>query len=312
MIYLRPDLVDDFYYRFTTPPAQSMILGTSRAAQGIRPDVLNENLCNDNNRILNHAFAVGPSNYGPNYLKEVKKKIDSTVRTGIYILAVDPWSISTDTSNRRDDPEEFFEYKRKLFVGNLKSSTRNPNFEYLMNYWTNKFSPFIRVFKTSIGYDQFYSLHPNGWLEVRVPMDSASIQERISMQKKDYSAKDQIISMKRVFYLEETVRFLKEHGDVYLVRLPVSREMAEIEKVNFPEFDSIILDLSRETGIAYFNFIEESGKYRTTDIHHLYSEDAGLFTSRIIDSIKKNKLKFANTTGNDGSSRAEASGMNIK
>ncbi|RZK50302.1 MAG: hypothetical protein EOO59_16040, partial [Hymenobacter sp.] len=37
---LRRGYVDAFYARFAAPPAGSLVLGTSRAAQGIKPGVL--------------------------------------------------------------------------------------------------------------------------------------------------------------------------------------------------------------------------------------------------------------------------------
>ncbi|HRD51404.1 MAG TPA: hypothetical protein PKY96_02030, partial [Flavobacteriales bacterium] len=64
---------DAFYLRFTAPKAASMILGTSRAAQGIRPDVLDSSLAVGGWRVntFNFAFAKGYSNYGPAYLSAV-------------------------------------------------------------------------------------------------------------------------------------------------------------------------------------------------------------------------------------------------
>ena len=172
LIYLRPDLVDAFYYRFTTPKAHSLILGASRAAQGIQPEIINKTICSDENKIINHAFAIGPSSFGPNYLREITKKLDKSSNNGLFIIEVDPWILAKDAGDINDDSTLFFEVQKKLFVGNLKSSNSNPNFEYLFHHWVNKFEPFTRIFKYMLKYKGMSVLHADGWLEVTTVMDS--------------------------------------------------------------------------------------------------------------------------------------------
>ena len=56
--------VDAFYGRFTTPPAGSLVLGTSRSAQGIRLAVLTTRPGGQfEGPLLNYAFTHSP--YGP-------------------------------------------------------------------------------------------------------------------------------------------------------------------------------------------------------------------------------------------------------
>ena len=173
LIILRPELVYNFYYRFTTDKASSLILGTSRSAQGIKPDIISKNLLNQNNEIINHSFAIGPSSYGPNYFREIKNKLNRDPKAnGLFILSVDPWSLATDSTNFSDDTSSFFEIRKNLFVGNLKNSSINPNYEYLWRYWTNKFSPLENLFKHIIGYNRLIELHADGWLEVNINLDS--------------------------------------------------------------------------------------------------------------------------------------------
>ena len=83
---------DNFYFKFTTPKQSSMILGTSRALQGLIPEIINKELNID---IYNYAFTVMNSSYGPSYLNSIKKKLNKNSKDGVFILAVDPWSIST-------------------------------------------------------------------------------------------------------------------------------------------------------------------------------------------------------------------------
>lgn len=293
VIYLRPELVDTFYGRFTTDRAYSMILGTSRSAQGIKPSIINERINLDDRPIVNHSFAVGPSSYGPNYLREIKQKINPDAARGLFILSVDPWSLATEEDNINDDSTKFYEVKENLFVGNLSSSSSNPNFDYLQNYWNSRFSPFGNGFKHLINYEGLLELHPDGWLEVDITMDPAKLEGRIKASTEEYRAKKMFLSNTRFDYLEKIVDFLQDKGTLFFVRLPVSPGMAEIEKEKFPTFDDKVLQLTKKYGIPYFNFIGDSGKYQTIDTHHLHKKESTKITHRICDSILLRMPEYA-------------------
>lgn len=295
LIAWRPDLVDNFYYRFTTEKANSLVLGGSRAAQGIIPDVFNDSICNKKNKLINHAFALGPSSFGPNYYKEITKKLKNESSSGLFIISINPWSLSTRIENTSDDSLMFFEVERNMFVGNLNSSNSNPNFDYLTNYWNEKFHPFEMIFKHLMHYEGILELHENGWLEVNINMDSASLNNRVLNSTTEYKekAKNVKFSYTRLFFLEKIIRYLEKRGDIYFVRLPVSVGMAEIEKTKFPEFENIIQQLAGKYNIKYINFINSSGEYLTTDTHHLWKEESELISQQICDSIltyRKSKL----------------------
>jgi hypothetical protein len=285
LIYFRPDLVDAFYYRFTTPKAHSLILGASRAGQGIRPEVINKMLLTPENKIINHAFAIGVSSYGPNYLKEITKKLDTSYSNGLFIISVTPGTLSIDLEDNKDDSTLFFEVQGKLFVGNLKSSSTNPNFDYLINHWVNRFEPFARIFKYMINYKGISVLHEDGWLEVTTNMDSASNNERIRRSTEENRDKKLKLSKTRISYLEKIIRYVDKYGDVVLIRMPVSRQMAEIEKLHYPGFDNILQDIADRNKLPYFNFISLSGQFLTVDTHHLYKKEGERFTHLLCDSI---------------------------
>lgn len=281
----RPELVDNFYRRFTTDQASSMVIGTSRPAQGIVPGIINERICTDNNPIINHSFAIGPSSYGPNYYSEIQKKIKPNTTNGVFILSVDPWSLATNAENTTDDSLQFYEVVEDMFVGNLSSSSSNPNLEYLYSYWPKRFSVFGNGFKHLINYEGLLELHEDGWLEVSIVLDSAYLANRIRSSTEEYNQKDMYISDTRFYFLKKIITFLQKRGQVFLVRLPVSPGMAGVEAAKFPEFNNKILDLSRGFNVNYFNFIDESGKYQTIDTHHLYKKESAKITNRICDSI---------------------------
>jgi hypothetical protein len=283
LIFMRPDLVDDFYYRFTTPKAHSLILGGSLAGQGIHPDILNKRICTEENQIINHAFAVGPSSYGPNYLREIAQKLDKNSTNGVFIVEVSPWTLVTD--NDDDDSTQFFEVQKKLFVGNLRSSSVNPNFDYLINYWVNKFEPFTRMFKYLVNYEGIAVLHENGWLEITTSMDSTSNNARIRRSLNETKRKNLVLSNTRLNYLDKIIRYADKYGEVFIIRMPVTSQMAEIEHQKYPQFDSVIEEIAHKNNIRYFNFSGLSGQFLTVDAYHLYKKDGEKFTGILCDSI---------------------------
>lgn len=289
VIYFRPELVDTFYGRFTTGNPNSLVLGTSRSAQAIKPSIINDRICTEENAIMNHSFAVGPSSYGPNYYREIVQKLNPEASNGLFILSVDPWSLATENINVDDDSTLFYEVVEELFVGNLSSSSSNPNFDYLEDYWSNRFSPFGNGFKHMIHYEGLLELHPDGWLEVNITMDPAKLQHRINSSTEEYRVKTMYLSNTRLGFLDKIIRYLEPRGEIYIVRLPVSPGMAEIEAEKFPGFDSRMLELSKKFGVPYYNFIGESGKYQTIDTHHLHQVESEKITHRICDSISNSR-----------------------
>lgn len=293
IIIKKPYLVDEYYFRFTTPQAASLCLGTSRAAQCINPDVINRSLnLGEKRSLINHSFTVGTSPYGPNYLSEIKKKTKPDSQNGIFILCVDPRSLGADTSNREDKEELFIE--RDRFVGNLQSSSVNPNLEYLHKYWFNRIVPFEKIFKKLMGYSNQQRLHRNGWLEISVAMDSESVakRKRFTLARSKKNTKKVAFSDTRLKYLEKMISFLQNKGQVYLVRLPVSKEAALIERETFPQFDQRIQQIAKKFSCPYFNIHIHSGAYQTTDGAHLYKKAGNLVSQHICDSIINYKSNF--------------------
>lgn len=269
--------LDPYYARFTSPPAHSLILGTSRAAQGIQPTVLNEHLEGKGFElpVLNFGFTLIHSSFGETYLNSIKKKINSNTKKGIFILAIDPWSISS--TSKEDNELEFLE--RNTFMAELKNVSSKPNFDYLKNHYEG---PYFLAFKKRATF-----LHEDGWLEVNIPMDTTSIKRRVQAKVKEYArnAKNYSFSQKRFEKLKETILFLKKHGDVFLVRLPVAPEIKLIEDQYIPDFNIKIKEVTNKLNLPYLNLINESGKYQTTDGNHLHRESGKKVTKEIADFI---------------------------
>ncbi|MCU0370223.1 MAG: hypothetical protein MUC31_02320, partial [Bacteroidales bacterium] len=231
LIFLRADgKTDAFYLRLTTKKQHSLILGNSRAAQAIKPSVLNDVL--SRNDLFNYSFSIHLSPYGPTYLNSIKRKLDQDTKDGIFILSVDPWSISTVSADP-NDTAKFGELK--MFLGKIRHVNLYPNVPYLFSSYDKPYYNLLLNAKSPT------TLHRDGWLEVNVTMDSAKVKRRIERKISQYrkgNLPTHKFSEVRLEYLIKTIEYLKNFGKVYLVRLPVITEIMAIEQELIPDFDS--------------------------------------------------------------------------
>lgn len=262
---------DPFYLRFTSPKQNNLIIGTSRAAQGLQPKILN-GICQT--EFYNYAFTLGRSPFGETYLNSIKKKVDRNSKNGKFIITVDPWSICSATKNPNDS-SNFGEVS--LCLGNTYFVNINPNPFYLLNNYDGKL---YTIFTQKTPYME---LKKDGWLEVTISMDSLAVKVRTDSKLKTYQERNLILfkySNLRLKYLEKTIDFLNNYGDVYLVRLPVHPKMMGLEKQLAPKFDEMIKDLSTNT-MGYYNMTDMNTDFVYIDGNHLYKE-SGREVSKLI------------------------------
>ncbi|MDD2216240.1 MAG: hypothetical protein PHE41_06705 [Eubacteriales bacterium] len=271
---------DPFYIRFTTPVQNSLIIGTSRAAQGIQPALLKKELNED---IFNYSFTVGHSPYGPTYFNSIRKKLNKQTTDGVFIVTVDPWSISS----RNENPNDSLNFAEiQLCVGNTKNVTAKPNVEYLFKNMKGKYADIIKskIFPNRSG----MFLHDDGWLDVTIDIDSVRREENIKRKADDY--RETMLpfftfSSFRFNYLRRTIQFLNNHGTVYLVRLPVHPEIFEIEQQLMPDFNTKIEDIIPLVE-AYYDMTGENAAYAYIDGNHLYKVSRERVTENIANFIK--------------------------
>lgn len=267
--------VDAFYGRFTSPPAGSLILGTSRAAQGIQPAVLAARLGESFDKpVLNYAFTLTHSPYGPAYLRSIQRKLRPEVRNGLFIVAVDPWSLSL-TGPEGSFPED------QSFIGQLKQVSQNPNLPYLTRYQTKPLYRLLLDYATATE-----RLHPDGWLEVNIGTDSAQVRARTARKLQDYRllAASQHLSTGRLQALRQTIQFLKPHGRVVLVRLPVGSSLLQLENIYQPGFDQLMRQTATEFSVPYLDYSAQP--YATTDGNHLQKAASADFTKQLAQDLK--------------------------
>lgn len=211
-----------------------------------------------------------------------KKKLDPKTKDGIFILGVDPWSLSIPKGSEEfSDLPEYNSQLRKL-----SSYDSKPNYEYLARNFHRTWYHIFRD-RESNGKSNAY-LHQNGWMEITVSMKPQEVAERENDKYAYYKkiAAVQHLSKYRLESLEKTIYFLKNYGKVYIVRIPSGKNIKNLEKDNYPQFDKVLLDISKKSKISYFNFNSDSEKFQYTDGNHMYKESGKVFTKQIADSIK--------------------------
>ena len=267
---------DAYYLRFTSERQSSLVLGTSRGARGIRPEVFNESGLVFDGPLYNYAFTASWSPYGPTYLDAVRRKLDPRTTNGLFLLEVSPLGLTaplnmTTVENADDSPTGFRE--TELPLGILRSMSRpvvfEPlNAEYLLRAYTGSYY--------RIALEQRFQrerlLHADGWLEFDYRFSDATVQRLTQSTVARYEAyfAGQHFSPQRLRSLDETVAFLAGHGTVVLVRLPVAPEMLALETDFLPEFDAQMQMLADAHAVPYLNFtLAPADRYPTQDGHHL-------------------------------------------
>lgn len=267
-----PDLgyADAYYYRVSGPPARNLILGTSKAGQGIRPDVLEAEL---ERPFRNFAFSLTVSPYGPTYARRIREKLDHD-GDGVAILAVDPWSVAA--ADPRVLPEG------DALLGTLPSVTARPNVPYLWHYFER---PYLNILLRQSP----ARLHRDGWLEVHLAADDGSVARRTAFTLQSYRERSAAwaVSPARIESLDRTISELRESCHVVVVRLPVSPELMEVEEALMPDFDARINQLlAAYPEVGYLNLTPDNARYRYHDGVHLTPESAAEVTRRIAARIR--------------------------
>ncbi|AMR29055.1 hypothetical protein A0257_19420 [Hymenobacter psoromatis] len=280
---LRRPYLDAFYARFTAAPAASLVLGTSRAAQAVLPGVLRARL---GGRYagpwLNYAFTLYQSPYGPAYVASIRRKLAPGTRNGLFVLTVDPWSLSVARPTGAYKSVAFPE--NQLMIGQLRNVNQNPNFGYLTHYLN---FPLYRAFLHDTA-TTVERLHPDGWLEIALPSPlttPARTRQRETERLATYRqlATTSQPSAARLASLRQLITFLKPHGRVVLVRVPTGRAMTAIETTYQPDFDQLMRQTGGSLGVPYLNYAGQP--YLTTDGNHLWRGAAREFSQRLATDI---------------------------
>lgn len=284
LVFLANGATDNFYLRFTSPrQTGGLVLGTSRAAQGLRPDVLGPAL---DAEIYNFAFTIAQSPYGPTYLDAIERKLAADA-TGPFLLAVDPWSVSSTT----EDPNDSMAYRElDLCLGNTRVLNMDPNPFYLANNLGGSYHSILFPDRRTV-------LHEDGWLEVNVPMDEVSVAERTARKVLDYTGKLETFtpSTHRRDCLVRTIDRLRSHGPVVLVRLPIDPAIMRIEDQYMADFDDWLAP-AISSADAYIDMTDLNDSVDYTDGNHIHSESAVRVSQELADRLLRSDLTACTAT----------------
>lgn len=272
--------VDYFYEKFTTPKSHSLILGDSRSLQGIQPKIIDDYFKGSNLELpmFNYSFTIKQIAYGEPYFESIKRKIDTTTKKGLFIITVHPFTLSSRNKNNEEEEGVFFE--ANMPPHNMKYVNNNPNYEYLLRNFD--YFHFRGVFRKSS------KTHKDGWLEeTNLPKDSLLLNNWKSNQIKLYGnfAKEWIKSKTRINYLEKTINFLNIYGKVLIVRLPVDKEIQDLEKAYWSEFNVDMQNLANTCKVPFVNFNTNENSFKTYDGIHIDKFSGVDFTKALCDSI---------------------------
>jgi hypothetical protein len=278
---------DTSYLRFTSEKQSCLIIGDSRSSQGIIPDAF-DSITPNNEKMYNFSFTINNSPFGEVYLNAIKNKLDISSKNSLFIISVTPWALLEDTSVR-------LEHDKNSILFEMNSFNSKPNIEYLYkNYkygWgriiLDRISKYIlEKYSTKMSNinGSWSFLHTNGWLEVFTNMNEKHVEINTNKKIQSYinTMSNKSFSEYRYNYLKETINYLNNFGEVYIVRLPVHYSLLEIENDINPNFDDLI---NKINNVKYINLKNESKLYKYTDGNHLYKKSALIVSKKIADKI---------------------------
>lgn len=275
---------DAYYLRFTDTKKPSLIIGTSRAAQAFMPERFNR--CLEQRQLsgpmFNFSFTSISSPFGEIYYHAITEKIDTTSGKGLFIVTVEPYAVGLKHTDEAagSRPEE----DGQLASTHYFNST--PNLEYLIsNYhygWGRLLLQHSGFYPTEV------VLQPNGWLKVDVPMDSATVARRTKSKMKglEYALGNWSLSAERLQWLEKTIRFLQRHGEVYMLRLPITKTFLDFENVLMPEFDNAVRTIASNCNVPYNDMSGLGAAYSYKDGHHISKDSAVPFCDSVAHWIE--------------------------
>lgn len=265
---------DYAYGRMIGPKQHSLILGSSRTAQGIAPEIITQRLqAPADQPIYNYAFTMNDSPYGWVYWQSIKGKlIRNKQKTSLFIVCVDPWALG-DFGKNGENRELNGRLER------IKSINTHPNWDYLGHYniYQSLFNRYLHL-----------DAKTGRYINDKPAPDSVRLQRYIEAKLQDYRA--HALNFKaseyRIANLKEIMNMLRPNGKMYLVRMPVSPQMYHIEQSIWSNFDQRMQSIADAYHIPYINFTNRNAQFATTDGNHLQKQAGEAFTQDLCDSIQ--------------------------
>ena len=278
--------VDRNYAKFTHK-AGGLILGISRAHDGISPEIIEQEFSNSIQKpMLNFAIEKTQTSYGAVYLNAIKHKIDTTSNNGLFILSVTPGNFLI--SNKIKDTANI-EIDKNTIMSKLSRFNSQPNFDYIRKCYDG--SLYRGLLKPQ---KMYINIHPNGWLEFKskkISKEKREANKKRWMEQTNNSyqhiLKHQKKSEYRLQMFENTIEYLKNYGTVVVTRMPIDPDFLVLENDFWSNFNERIDTISKKHKVSYLDFSTTGELYNSYDGSHLYGDSAKRFTKTLCDSIKK-------------------------
>lgn len=284
----------DMHYSKLNQKAGSLVLGISRAHDGISPKVLKSELkgLDINDSIVNFAFDKFQSPYGKIYLNAVRKKIRTSKGNGVFILSVSPGSFTTP---KKVSDERIIEIDQRMSIGKIENFTENPNYDYIINCYAKSL---YTAFVDNSNFTNQVS-HPDGWNEVQREVSNHIITQEESAFLKGQMVvylgrfENEVLSKHRLNNFVETIQFLKKKGHVAVVRMPAEKEIIALENKFWPGFSKKFDSISKNQQVPFLDYSAIDG-YETYDGSHMFSESAKKFSKVLAEDLKELILSKSN------------------
>ncbi len=282
--------VNDNYSKFTHQ-SSSLIIGLSRAHNGISPKILDSILAEIpyQGGFLNFAFEKTQSPYGGVYLEAIKKKIPEQTKQGIFILSVSPGSFMRPI--HLTSAQEIDNLDKKSLVGKIKQLNKNPNYEYIRKGYGGS------LYKGLIPHNAQITtvFHDDGWEEFRLSAEGYQVSKEdvahwtsqtIGGYRRMMKTNPEVVSTYRIERFKTLISYLKQHGQVFVVRMPLDPLVLGMENQWWKEFNTEMTLISASFDVPYFDF-SDAREYKTYDGSHLSSPYAKEFTVRLANEIRR-------------------------
>lgn len=278
---------DPFYRRVIGGKKKSLIIGTSKAAQGIDPSVLNQELgLVGGDEIYNFGFTIAHSPFGEAYSNAINKKLASDSKDAFFIVTVDPWAFS---SSKEDPNNKELMNDQYQFLGKLHSFSSLLNFEYLLKYYINSY------YEILLRYVAVNSMHlqENGWLKVTPKMEGDQFEKLTLSKILEYENKFQNLKFSEYRFQSfiELLDYLSVHGQVFVVRMPVDKRIYYVENKIFHDLNIKVGNFCASKRIPFVDFNLNLKGYKYVDGVHLLNKSTGEFSMDIANWIIKSKIK---------------------
>lgn len=270
--------IDSNYARLTHKHNEGLVIGTSRAAIDIEPSIIND-------KLYNFSFTIDVSPFDNSYVQLIKKYHETQTfdSNRVHIVTVDPWALSS-----------VLKYENLInhgFTSKLKFPISNPNYEYVLRFCNLSVWEINNIILNS---DRNLYINQSGRLVKPMTEEflNNDFDRKLKVKINNYlnsdSYKSGEISKGKIKNLEEIIEFLQKDGRVYLIRLPIHKEMLKLEDKLDSNFNSRMNELSGKHHIKYLNLMNYSDSIRTTDGHHIWDQHVSKFTTILKRELNKN------------------------